>query len=123
MDIRLLRCAIACAAVLAASGAAAQSAPPASGPTPAPACVEPVHAGNPLLEREARIAQFESLGEQCLKRMLVTCNAAASRELLDAGQAFSCSIGYEALLRRGFGGDFQAMLAWWRSRGDTQALN
>ena len=50
------------------------------------------------------------------QRLVVDCDTAASRQLLDSGSAFSCSIGYEALLKRGFQGDFQAMLAWWRSR-------
>ena len=88
---------------------------------PSPACRAPADDGPPLLHRQDRIAQYESLGDHCLKRLVVECNAAASRQLLDAGSAFACSLGYEALLRRGFGGDFQAMLAWWRTRPD--ALN
>ncbi|WP_332815039.1 hypothetical protein [Ramlibacter sp.] len=82
-----------------------------------PACQTPGHQGDPMLRRQERMAQFEALGEHCLKRLALACDAAASRGLLDPGSAISCSIGYEALLRRGFGGDFQAMLAWWRTQG------
>lgn len=101
----------ACALAAAWAGVQAQ-------PLPAPArCEPPAHAGPPILGRQERIAQYEALGEQCLKQLTVACSDAASRRLLDADNAFACSIGYEALLRRGFGGDFHAMLAWWRSLG------
>ncbi len=85
-------------------------------PVSAPACTAPEHDGNPMADRQERISQYEGLGEQCLKRLLVQCQAAADRDLLDSGTAHACSIGYEALLKLGFGGDFQAMLAWWRTR-------
>ena len=98
----------ACGPVLAQDGGMVDGLPPAG-------CRAPEHEGNPLLAREERIRQFESLGSPCLKQLLVECSAAASRELLDTGTAFACSLGYEALLRRGFNGNFQAMLAWWRS--------
>ena len=63
------------------------------------------------------------MGEQCLKQLMVACNESANRMLLDTGSAFTCSIGYEALLRGSFRGDFQAMLAWWRQQRDQTALN
>lgn len=114
MNHRLLRCVLACTAAMAGLCTAAEDGSEA---TPSPAiCRAPAYDGPLLLHRQDRIAQYEGLGEQCLKRLVVECNAAASRQLLDAGSAFACSLGYEALLRRGFGGDFQAMLAWWRTR-------
>ncbi|TFY98369.1 hypothetical protein [Ramlibacter humi] len=125
MDGRLLRCMVAIGAL--AFGGEALAEPGALSPPKPQAvpsgCHEPEHAGNPLLHRDERIRQYENLGEPCLKRLLVECNAAASRQLLDEGQAFACSIGYEALLKRGFGGDFQAMLAWWRTAPERTALN
>jgi hypothetical protein len=81
-----------------------------------PTCELPAQTGEPMANRSERIAQFEGLGEQCLKELSVACTDAAGRNLLDTSSAFTCSIGHEALLRRGFGGDFQAMLAWWRQR-------
>ncbi len=95
---------------------AVQAEPGVSGHQQPQACQAPMHDGHPMLHREERMAQFESLGEHCLKRLMVECNAAANSRLLDPGSAISCSIGYEALLKRGFGGNFQAMLAWWRSQ-------
>ncbi len=122
MLIRLSRCLlVACALGTGGPAALAQAADPSA--RPPRACAEPEYAGHPLLQREERIAQYEGLGEQCLKRLALECNAAASRHLLDAGSAFACSLGYEALLRRGFGGDFQAMLAWWRTRPTAGSLD
>ena len=115
MNHRLLRCAVACAA------AAINGLPASAEPVTETACRAPAYDGPPLLHREDRLARYESLGEQCLKRLVVECNAAASRQLLDAGTAFACSLGYEALLRKGFGGDFQAMLTWWRTRSEAAA--
>ena len=34
-------------------------------------------------------------------------------------EAALCSIGFEALKKRKFGGDFNAMLAWWRLHRDA----
>jgi hypothetical protein len=122
---RLLRCVAGCAALAWAALAAAQQEAPGARQRPAAAatCQQPEHAGDPMLDREERIRQYETLGEPCLKRLLVECNAAANSRLLDGGSAFACSIGYEALLKRHFGGDFQAMLAWWRTVPERTALN
>jgi hypothetical protein len=120
MKIRLLRCVFGCAAALALLPASAQAQAAAA---QAAACQAPEYDGPLLLNRQERITQYEGLGEHCLKRLVEECNSAASRQLLDAGSAFACSIGYEALLKRGFGGDFQAMLAWWRNRAAAPTLN
>ena len=113
--VLLLACATALAS--AGTGAIAQPGAPEGG-----RCEMPAHDGHPMQGRQERIAQFEQLGEHCLKRIVVQCDGDARQELLDPGRAFSCSIGYEALLRRGFGGDFQALLQWWRSRAEEVPL-
>ena len=112
MHMRLLRCALAVVLLGAATAACAQQT-----------CAVPQHDGHLLAGREERIEQFQGMGEQCLKQLMVACDESANRMLLDAGSAFTCSIGYEALLRGSFRGDFQAMLAWWRSRPQDAALN
>lgn len=122
MTVRLLRCVLACAASLAVWPVQADTAPQAR-PVTAAACAAPDHSSNSAADRLERISQYEGLGEHCLKRLLVQCQAAADRDLLDTATAHACSIGYEALLRRGFGGNFQAMLAWWRSRPAADTLN
>jgi hypothetical protein len=87
------------------------------GPAEAQPCTvaDPPAEQHPLLGRQERLAQLEQLPEDCLKSMVVECSAVASQQMLDAGAAASCSLSYEALLKRGFGGNFQEMLTWWRS--------
>lgn len=42
------------------------------------------------------------------------CDHAATRRPLDSGDALACSVATEELKRVRFGGDFDAMLAWWQ---------
>lgn len=112
MHLRLLRCALAGVLLGAAGPVLAQDT-----------CEIPRHEGPLMSGRQERIEQFQGMGEQCLKQLMVACNESANRMLLDTGSAFTCSIGYEALLRGSFRGDFQAMLAWWRQQRDQTALN
>lgn len=122
MRMRDLHHGLGCAALALLTAVQAEPGPMPDG-VPQPAgCQAPPYDGPPLLHRKERISQFEALGEPCLKQLMVECNAAANKQLLDPGSAFSCSIGYEALLKRGFGGDFQAMLAWWRNREGATGL-
>ena len=95
-----------CAAALAAGQAGAQG-PPAE-------CEAEPPEGHPLADREAAMSVYERMPESCLKALFVGCSDAAGRQLLDMGSAAMCSMGYEALLKRGFGGDFHALLGWWR---------
>jgi hypothetical protein len=50
-----------------------------------------------------------------LKRGYVSCSEAAVKSRLDNGSVMHCSVIYEELKRRAFGGDFERLLAW--SRG------
>lgn len=74
----------------------------------------------PLADREGALARFERLPEHCLKRLFHDCAAVAGETMLDGGSAARCSVAYEALLRRSFRGDFQALMAWWRSDRDRR---
>lgn len=75
--------------------------------------------GAPLRLQDATPAQ--------LKTAYLECNRLAETTLLDFGTAASCSMVYEALKLRVFGGDFQRLLAWSREQraaaatGDTEA--
>jgi hypothetical protein len=51
-----------------------------------------------------------------LRELFNACSHASGRTLLDFETAAMCSPGHEALLRQGFGGNFGALLAWWRSQ-------
>lgn len=48
-----------------------------------------------------------------LKSAYLRCEQSANERMLDVGEAANCSLVHELLLRLGFGGDFQRLLAWW----------
>ena len=73
-----------------------------------------------LNDRAATIARMEQMPDACLKRMLFICGDAAGQRVMDTGSAFTCSMSYEALLHKSFGGNFAAMLAWWRGARDAR---
>jgi hypothetical protein len=54
--------------------------------------------------------------------LLVECSNSADERLLDLGSAAMCSMGYEALLQKGFGGSFGAMLVWWQHDRDARLV-
>jgi len=54
-----------------------------------------------------------SIGQ--LKDNYLACERMAMRGALDSRTAAVCSAYYEALLKRGFDGDFDRMFAWWRN--------
>ena len=84
-------------------------------------CELPASEVDPLSDRAGILAEYERLPQSCLRELFTACNRASRRTLLDFGAAATCSFGYEALLNRGFGGNFHALLAWWRGQRD-QAL-
>ena len=89
---------------------------PAAGETVPVACELPAGNVDPLADRAGILAQYERLPRACLHEIFVACSAAANEALLDFGSAAVCSFGYEALLRQGFGGNFPALMAWWRTQ-------
>lgn len=66
--------------------------------------------------------QLEASTLPALEREFWRCDYAATLLLLDFGTAIECSIVTEAFKARRFGGDFTAMLAWWRANKDVQHL-
>jgi len=116
MDARAARCLVICAAMALAWPAAAGQVPPAD-------CQAAALQEHPLADRAAALSSFERMPESCLKALFVGCSDAASQGLLDLGSAAVCSIGYEALLKRGFGGDFHALMGWWRRERATTSLH
>ena len=53
-----------------------------------------------------------------LKRRYLRCEQAASQGALDGSTIMSCSVAYEELKPRVFGGSFDALHAWWRKARD-----
>jgi hypothetical protein len=56
-----------------------------------------------------------------LKSAYLRCDQSASERMLGVGEAANCSLVHELLLRLGFGGDFERLLAWWRAERATAA--
>ena len=89
---------------------------------------EPQGPPSPFQVREPAALDYESrlvaalyrLPEQDLKAFYLQCNRAATQTSLGSGDIALCSIGYEILLERTFGGDFSALLAWSRNQPDEE---
>lgn len=69
-------------------------------------------------DREQLLAHFERVVEVDLKALYLRCAHVSSQRLLDFEEAAHCSIAGEVLKARSFGGDFNALLAWWRLHRD-----
>jgi hypothetical protein len=108
MNARVLRCLVAVAALAAAGPGRAEIDPVDCDPPPASA--------SPMEDRAGTLARYERLPRACLQQLFSACSQAADRSLLDFGSAAACSMGYEALLRQHFGGNFSALLAWWQTQ-------
>ena len=55
-----------------------------------------------------------------IERVFWVCDHAATIDRIDPSTAITCSSLTEALKQRKFGGDFNAMLAWWRQHKETR---
>ncbi len=65
-------------------------------------------------DRDLIRARLERLAEPDLKTVYLRCNEAAEEGLLTFEEATLCSLAHEVLKQRVFGGDFEALLNWWR---------
>jgi hypothetical protein len=59
--------------------------------------------------------QLGTVSVDKLKTAYLNCASRSEREVLDPGTARTCSLAAEELLQRGFAGNFEQLLAWWRS--------
>jgi hypothetical protein len=91
----------------------------AAAPAPAQTALEPVAAPQP----EATVViHLETLSDERLKAFYLGCSDAATARQLGSGEIALCSIGYEMLLKRSFGGDFMALLAWSKQHGSARLV-
>jgi hypothetical protein len=51
-----------------------------------------------------------------LKQIYLACDLASSTTRLEMQEAMKCSVVSEELKQREFGGDFDRMLAWWKTQ-------
>ena len=108
MDARALRCLLVTAVLGASLPAPAETLPDR--------CELPAADVDPLTDRAGILAQYERLPQPCLRALFAACSVAAGRGLLDFSSAAACSFAYEALLKEAFGGNFRALMAWWRAQ-------
>jgi hypothetical protein len=57
-----------------------------------------------------------------LKRAYLACARAALRGPLDGGAIMRCSVVYEELKERGFYGDFEKLLTWFRAQPPLRSV-
>jgi hypothetical protein len=57
-----------------------------------------------------------------LKRAYLECDRASTTRLLALADAATCSQVHERLLKIGFDGDFNSLLAWWRAEKAARDL-
>lgn len=69
-------------------------------------------------DSQALLARFENVTEADLKTQYLLCSRVSSQRLLTMGEAVVCSMVGEVLKVRSFGGDFDALIAWWRLHRD-----
>lgn len=68
--------------------------------------------------REQWIAAFEQLPEARLRAFFLHCDRESREHLVQFDDAVRCAMAWDALLKRGFANDVNALLAWWREQRD-----
>lgn len=66
----------------------------------------------PLAQSRSAGDALDSVSVEDLKEIYLSCSGAAVNGQLDNAGVMQCSIVYELLKQRAFGGDFLRMLAW-----------
>lgn len=60
--------------------------------------------------------RLEALTASQIQVVYLNCSNQAMKRRLDGGEAAMCSLAYDVLLKRHFGGNFDALLAWSRQQ-------
>lgn len=66
----------------------------------------------PLAQSRSAIDELNDVPVEYLKRIYLACAGAAVDGQLDNAGIMQCSVAYEVLKERAFGGDFLKLLAW-----------
>lgn len=69
-----------------------------------------------LAQREQLVDRFMRLPAPELKAVYMRCDDEAIERGMAFADAYMCSLAYEVLLKQTFDGDFDALLAWWRTQ-------
>ena len=73
-------------------------------------------------DSKALLTHFENVSEAELKTQYLRCARVSSQRLLSLAEAVGCTTTGEVLKARSFGGDFNALIAWWRLHRDEGEL-
>ena len=68
-----------------------------------------------LGQREMLVAAFDQWPLPRLEAYFMACDQASSERMMAMDEGARCAMAWDTLLRRRFGGNVAAMLAWWRS--------
>lgn len=68
---------------------------------------------------ETAATALDALPERCLRALYLRCSDEAIAGRLSRGGIAGCSVVYQTLLERSFGGDFLALLAWSRRQPEA----
>lgn len=92
----------------------------AAGPLHAATAEEATPAIALLGAREQLLAAFDAMPQVRLEDVFLRCARESSEHMLGLDEAVPCAMAWDTLLKREFGGDIDALLAWWRAhREDT----
>lgn len=64
--------------------------------------------------REQMLASFDRLPEPALATAFLQCDRDARTRLLGMDEGVRCAMAWDALLRRVFANDVDALIAWWK---------
>ena len=69
-------------------------------------------AGTP---REQLLARYDHMSEPALAATFLSCDREATARVLGPDDGVRCAMAWDALLRRVFAGDVDALIAWWQA--------
>jgi hypothetical protein len=61
---------------------------------------------------------FDDMPDASLKAFFIGCSREAARSMLSLDEGAMCAVAQDVLKARSFGGNFDALLAWWRAHRD-----
>lgn len=68
------------------------------------------------------MARFDHLPRAALESAFLRCDREARVRVLSLDEGAHCAMAWDALLRRVFAGDVDALIIWWRANRDENTL-
>lgn len=76
-----------------------------------------------VFPREQWLASFDRMPETALATAFLRCDREARVHMLSFEDGVRCAMAWDALLRRLFAGDVDALIAWWLVHRDESAVD